>query len=88
MACITGKTFISQRAAERFTADNPDALILAAVPNLVPVEQMIGEWTRQATPRHEFSTLAVNSRRRGKADEDEITDMSLAGVISNPKEIA
>lgn len=48
MASDTGKTFLSQKAAQRITADNLDSLVLTAVPNLVLVEQMICESNQQA----------------------------------------
>jgi superfamily II DNA or RNA helicase/predicted transglutaminase-like cysteine proteinase len=94
MACGTGKTLMAQRASERIVAGNPDSVILVAVPNLVLVDQMLGEWSRQVAPGFSFVALPVNSGARGSApeegalDDDEVTDVAMEGVTSDPTVIA
>lgn len=95
MACGTGKTFTGQRAAERLTKENPDALILVTVPNMVLVDQLMREWITQASEGFHFQAKPVVSEASSPATmaaaarrDETTTGFELLGNTTEPAELA
>ena len=70
MACGTGKTFTSLKAAERLTGAGTRVLFL--VPSLSLLSQSLSEWTQESdTPLHSFAVCSdadVGKKRKKDAD--------------------
>lgn len=61
MACGTGKTLVSIKAAEALMAGTPDAKVIVFVPSLSLHDQLMTNWVKFKTFSNEFTLLPVAS---------------------------
>ncbi len=87
MACGTGKTFTSLRAAERIVEDG--GRVLFAAPSIALVSQARREWLRQTTRKLDCLVVCSDSTAGGRGQTEDIGVSELeCSVTTDPGKIA